>query len=87
MYGKFFLHLFLYGVIFIFFQEEQSGVFAKLIMLKHFIMASNDYIICDNIYINVENIQMVFTNICRWMSHVYKPDLSRLSQEVMLHYV
>ena len=36
----------------------------NLVTLKHFIMASNDYIIYDNIYINVDNIQVVFTNIC-----------------------
>ena len=42
-------------------------------------MASNDY----NIYINVANIQVLFSNICQWMSHVYKPDLSRLSQEML----
>ena len=44
-----FSHVLPYSVILhSFFQEKQSGVFAKLIMLKQFILASNDYIINGN---------------------------------------
>ena len=63
IYGKFTcIAIFCYASFF--FQEEQSGVFAKLIMQKHFILASNYYIINVNIYINVENIHVGFTSGC-----------------------